>query len=112
MTVHSHLGVYAGLQCTQASARLTPASRALTALPLFFATATGGYWVSLFTDGGGLSACHPGMRGIFLLIESVRQLRGDAGPAQVPDCKVAVACGSGAWLSFIGTVVMSTELGE
>jgi hypothetical protein len=26
----------------------------------------------LNTDGGGLSSCHPGMRGIFLLIESVR----------------------------------------
>ena len=29
------------------------------------------------TDGGGLSACHPGMRGLFLLVEAVRQLRGE-----------------------------------
>ena len=28
-------------------------------------------------DGGGLSACHPGMRGLFLLVEATRQLRGD-----------------------------------
>lgn len=28
------------------------------------------------TDGGGLSAQHPGMRGLFLLVEAVRQLRG------------------------------------
>ena len=27
-------------------------------------------------DGGGLSSNHPGMRGIFLVIEAVRQLRG------------------------------------
>ena len=33
------------------------------------------------TDGGGLSAYHPGMRGLFLLVEAVRQLRGEAGGA-------------------------------
>ena len=60
----------------------------------------------LNTDGGGLSSCHPGMRGIFLLIESVRQLRGDAGAAQVPDCEVALAVGSGGMLSCIGAVVL------
>src|SRR5438132_715636 len=45
----------------------------------------------LNTDGGGLSSCHPGMRGIFLIIEAVRQLRGQAGEAQVPGCEVALA---------------------
>lgn len=63
----------------------------------------------LNTDGGGLSACHPGMRGIFLLIESVRQLRGEAGAAQVPDCKVSLAMGSGGWLSCIGAVLLGAE---
>jgi len=63
----------------------------------------------LNTDGGGLSACHPGMRGIFLLIEAVRQLRGRAGAAQVPDARVALACGSGGWLSAIGTVLLGRE---
>jgi acetyl-CoA acetyltransferase len=60
----------------------------------------------LNTDGGGLSSCHPGMRGIFLLIESVRQLRGQAGEAQVPGCEVALAVGSGGWLSCIGAVLL------
>ena len=46
------------------------------------------------------------MRGIFLLIESVRQLRGQAGAAQVPDCETALAIGSGGWLSCIGAVVL------
>jgi acetyl-CoA acetyltransferase len=63
----------------------------------------------LNTDGGGLSSCHPGMRGIFLLIESVRQLRGQAGEAQVPDAEVALAVGSGGWLSCIGAVLLGKE---
>lgn len=58
------------------------------------------------TDGGALSSCHPGMRGIFLLIESVRQLRGEAGATQVPDCELALACGSGGWLSYMGAVIL------
>jgi acetyl-CoA acetyltransferase len=63
----------------------------------------------LNTDGGGLSSCHPGMRGIFLLIEAVRQLRGDGGSAQVPDCRLALACGSGGFLSCLGTVILGSE---
>ena len=33
-------------------------------------------------DGGGLSSNHPGMRGIFLVIEATRQLRGECGAAR------------------------------
>ncbi|MFM7224493.1 MAG: acetyl-CoA acetyltransferase [Actinomycetota bacterium] len=61
------------------------------------------------TDGGGLSATHPGMRGLFLLCEATRQLRGEAGDAQVPGAEVAVAHGSGGWLSTQATVVLGTE---
>ncbi len=46
------------------------------------------------------------MRGIFLLIEAARQLRGQGGESQVPDCEIAVACGSGGTLSCIGAVVL------
>ena len=63
----------------------------------------------LNTDGGGLSSCHPGMRGIFLLIEATRQIRGEAGEAQVADCELALACGSGGWLSCLGTVILGKE---
>ena len=63
------------------------------------------------TDGGALSSCHPGMRGIFLLIEAVRQLRGQAGEAQVKDAEYALACGSGGWLSAMGTVILGKDKG-
>lgn len=46
------------------------------------------------TDGGGLSSNHPGERGIFLLFEATRQLRGES-TAQVADPKLAVAVGNG-----------------
>ena len=39
------------------------------------------------TTGGGLSYCHPGALGILLLVEAVRQLRGEAGDRQVPGCR-------------------------
>ncbi len=58
------------------------------------------------TDGGGLSANHPGMRGIFLLIEATRQLRGQCGPRQVKDAKLAVAHGSGGLLPSQATAIL------
>jgi len=63
----------------------------------------------LNTDGGGLSALHSGMRGLFLIAEAVRQLRGEAGAAQVPDAKLALAVGSGGFLSCIGAVVLGKD---
>lgn len=52
---------------------------------------------ALNTDGGGLSSNHPGERGIFLLLESARQLRGES-TSQVKDPKLAVAVGNGGQL--------------
>jgi acetyl-CoA acetyltransferase len=62
------------------------------------------------TNGGGLSYTHPGMYGMFLLVEAVRQLRGEAGERQIDDHAVAVAHGSGGVLSTMGTVVLGTEV--
>ncbi|MBA2326089.1 MAG: acetyl-CoA acetyltransferase [Actinobacteria bacterium] len=61
------------------------------------------------TDGGGLSACHPGMRGIFLLVEAVRQLRGEAGDRQVPDARLACVNGTGGWFSSAATAILGVE---
>ncbi|GAA3058378.1 acetyl-CoA acetyltransferase [Streptomyces olivoverticillatus] len=64
------------------------------------------------TDGGGLSACHPGMRGLFLLVEAVRQLRGEAGPGRQVRTRdgslprLAVASGTGGWFCSSGTAIL------
>ena len=58
------------------------------------------------TSGGGLSYCHPGMFGIFLVIEAVRQLRGEAGARQLPRARTALCHGTGGILSTHATVIL------
>lgn len=91
----------------------------------FCAKGEGGAWVqggrlrfdrpgdgpALNTDGGGLSSNHPGMRGIFLLIEAARQLRGESC-SQVEGAKLAVAHGNGGMLGSrhaAGTVILGRD---
>lgn len=67
--------------------------------------------LALNTDGGGLSSNHPGMRGIFLLIEAARQLRGES-MAQVAGARLAVAHGNGGSLGTRhtgGTIILGSE---
>jgi acetyl-CoA acetyltransferase len=58
------------------------------------------------TNGGGLSCVHPGMYGIFAVIEAVRQLRGDCGERQVPGARTAIAHGNGGTLSSQSTAIL------
>jgi acetyl-CoA acetyltransferase len=72
------------------------------------ATAPGGS-LPMNTNGGGLSYTHPGMYGMFLITESVKQLRGEAGDRQVDGAEIAVAHGSGGLLSCMSTAVLGSE---
>jgi acetyl-CoA C-acetyltransferase len=90
----------------------------------FCAKGEGGAWVeggrlrfdhkggpALNTDGGGLSSNHPGMRGIFLLIEAARQLRGESR-SQVDNARLAVAHGNGGMLGSrhcAGTIILGRD---
>ena len=63
-------------------------------------------------DGGGLSACHPGMRGLFLLVEATKQLRHDYADAgaperQVTDAEFACGSGTGGWVCSNGTLILA-----
>ena len=59
------------------------------------------------TNGGGLSYCHTGMYGMFAIIESVVQLRGEAGERQVDGVNVSMAHGPGGMFASAGTLILA-----
>jgi acetyl-CoA acetyltransferase len=61
------------------------------------------------TNGGGLSCIHPGMYGVFIMIEAVRQLRGSAGERQVKSPELALVHGNGGTLSSQSTAILGTS---
>jgi acetyl-CoA acetyltransferase len=61
------------------------------------------------TNGGGLSCVHPGMYGLFTVVEAVQQLRAEAGERQVPDARLALAHGNGGMLSSQATAILGTR---
>lgn len=61
------------------------------------------------TNGGGLSYCHPGMYGLLGMVETVRQIRGEAGARQVKDCHIGLAHGNGAVLSSQCTAIFGSD---
>jgi len=58
------------------------------------------------TDGGGLASCHPGMRGMFLMVEAVRQLRGECGSRQIADARLACVHAMGGFFSHSATMIL------
>ncbi len=71
-------------------------------------TAPGGDF-AMNTSGGGLSYTHSGMYGMFLVLEAVRQLRGETGDRQLDDPKLCLINGTGGSLSSTGTVVLGID---
>lgn len=61
------------------------------------------------TSGGGLSYCHPGMYGLLVMIEAIRQVRGECDKRQVKNCDVALAHGNGGVLSSQCTVIFGSN---
>ena len=61
------------------------------------------------TNGGGLSYTHPGMYGMFLIIEAVRQARGECGDRQVANAKTVLVNGTGGSLSSTGTLILGVD---
>jgi acetyl-CoA acetyltransferase len=61
------------------------------------------------TSGGGLSYCHPGMYGLLVMIEAVRQVRGECGERQVKNCDIALAQGNGGVFSTECTVIFGDQ---
>lgn len=61
------------------------------------------------TNGGGLSCVHPGMYGLFALVEASQQLMGHAGARQVYGAKLALVHGNGGVLSSQATAILGTR---
>lgn len=63
--------------------------------------------IPINTDGGGLASNHPGKRGIFALIEAIRQLRGVGPGVQIPDVEVSLVHGIGGFHSAAATMLLA-----
>ncbi len=73
-----------------------------------YATGPGGI-LPMNTNGGGLSYCHTGRYGMFALLESVHQLRGQAGARQLSGLNVSIAHGPGRQFAAAGTVILGNQ---
>lgn len=71
-------------------------------------TAPGGD-LPLNTSGGGLSFTHPGMFGMFTLLEAVAQLRGECGARQIEGARRALAHGIGGTMSAHCTTILGID---
>ena len=60
------------------------------------------------TNGGGLSYCHPGMYGLFTMVEAAQQIMGVCGERQVADVDIAIAQGNGGELSSEAVLVLGS----
>jgi acetyl-CoA acetyltransferase len=60
------------------------------------------------TNGGGLSCVHPGMYGLFTMVEAAQQIMGICGARQQDDVHVAISHGNGGELSSEAVLVLGS----
>ena len=60
------------------------------------------------TNGGGLSCVHPGMYGLFTMVEAAQQIMGVCGARQQPDVQVSISHGNGGELSSEAVLVLGS----
>ena len=60
------------------------------------------------TNGGGLSCVHPGMYGLFTMIEATQQIMGVAGARQQAKADVIIAQGNGGELSHEAVLILGS----
>jgi acetyl-CoA acetyltransferase len=60
------------------------------------------------TNGGGLSCVHPGMYGLFTMVEAAQQIMGVCGARQQPSVQIAVSHGNGGELSSEAVLVLGS----
>jgi acetyl-CoA acetyltransferase len=73
-------------------------------------TAPGGR-LPVNTSGGGLCYTHSGMYGIYALLESIRQVRGEA-PAQIANVRTSITHTIGGMFQGAATVILGNEVPE
>ena len=71
------------------------------------AIAPGGH-LPVNTNGGGLSCAHPGMYGLFTMVEAAQQIMGVCGERQVAGAELAVSHGNGGELSSEAVLVLGS----
>lgn len=65
--------------------------------------------IPINTDGGGLASNHPGKRGVFVLIEALRQLWGEGPGVQIASPEVSLAHGIGGFFSAAATMLLTAD---
>ena len=60
------------------------------------------------TNGGGLSCVHPGMYGLFTMVEAARQVMGAAGERQQKKADIVISQGNGGELSHEAMLILGS----
>jgi acetyl-CoA acetyltransferase len=72
-------------------------------------TVSPGGQLAVNTNGGGLSYNHPGMYGLLLIVEAVRQLRAECEDRQIQNANLTLIHGNGGVLSSQVTAILGSE---